>query len=82
MAGYSSTPLAKKLGIKAGNKIKLINAPEYYFELFADLPDDVDYDKSHKFYDLVHFFTKDSKELNKVLFGYRGQKSQQRYRQT
>lgn len=67
MAGYSSTPLAKKLGIKAGNKIKLINAPEYYFELFADMPDDVDHTGSHKLNDLVHFFTKDSKELNKLL---------------
>jgi ABC-type lipoprotein release transport system permease subunit len=67
MAGYSTTPLAKKLGIKAGNKIKLINAPEYYFELFADMPNDIDHDKNLKFYDLVHFFTKDSKELNKVL---------------
>jgi len=67
MAGYSTTPLAKKLGIKAGNKIKLINAPENYFEQFADMPDDVDHNNIHKLYDLVHFFTKDSKELNKVL---------------
>ena len=41
MAGYSSTPLAKKLGIKPGFKMRLINAPDYYFKLFADMPDDV-----------------------------------------
>ena len=37
-AGYSGTPLAKKLGIKAGFHIKLVNAPENYFDLFTDLP--------------------------------------------
>ncbi len=33
MSGYSETPLSKKLGIKDGIKIFLINAPENYFEL-------------------------------------------------
>jgi len=37
-AGYSGTPLAKKLGIKENFSIKLINTPEYYFNLFADFP--------------------------------------------
>ncbi len=38
--GYSGTPLAKKLGIKAGGKLHLINAPYNYFALFDDLPSD------------------------------------------
>ena len=38
MAGYSSAPLAKKLGIKEHFKIKIIDAPDYYFQLFEDLP--------------------------------------------
>jgi hypothetical protein len=42
MAGYSTTPLAKKLGIKPGYRIKLINAPAHYFDLFTDLPEDID----------------------------------------
>jgi len=37
-AGYSATPLAKKLGIKENFSIKLINTPEYYFNLFTDFP--------------------------------------------
>ena len=41
MAAYSSTSLAKKLGIKNGFKIRLINAPDYYFNLFTDLPNDI-----------------------------------------
>ena len=40
-AGYSGTPLAKKLGIKAGFNMVLINAPEHYFSLFTDLPADL-----------------------------------------
>ena len=41
MAGYSGTPLAKKLGIKPGFSLALINAPENFVDLLEDLPDDV-----------------------------------------
>jgi hypothetical protein len=59
MAGYSSTPLSKKLGIKPGFKMRLINAPDYYFELFADMPDDVNIltDKKIK-KNFIHLFVK------------------------
>ena len=40
-AGYSTVPLAKKLGIKSLSKIKIINGPAYYLTLFSDFPDDV-----------------------------------------
>ncbi len=47
-AGYSGTPLAKKLGIKPGFNIKLVNAPDYYLTLFTDLPGDLHFnDESH-----------------------------------
>ena len=38
MAGYSGTPLAKKLGIKEGARIFLEGAPKNYLELVAPLP--------------------------------------------
>jgi hypothetical protein len=38
MAGYSGTPLAKKLGIKDGSRIFLVGAPHDYLELVAPLP--------------------------------------------
>lgn len=41
MAGYSGTPLVKKLGIKAGHKIFLAGAPDHYPKLVAPLPDGV-----------------------------------------
>jgi hypothetical protein len=37
-AGYSGTPLAKKLGIKPGDRLMLLNAPE---TLALELPDGV-----------------------------------------
>lgn len=37
-SGYSQTPLAKKLGLKPGFQIKLINPPAYYWTLFPDIP--------------------------------------------
>jgi hypothetical protein len=40
MAGYSGTPLAKKLGIKDGFRVWLVNAPEN-FDQDLDLPADI-----------------------------------------
>lgn len=40
-AGYSGTPLPKKLGIKPGTELHVIAEPEGYRELLAPLPDDV-----------------------------------------
>lgn len=63
-AGYSKTPLAKKLGIKEHSTIKLVNEPETYFNLFADFPDDVKIvtdSKTKK--DLIHYFTKSASRL-------------------
>jgi hypothetical protein len=38
-AGYSGTPLAKKLGIKPGHRIATVNEPTEFRELLVDLPD-------------------------------------------
>jgi hypothetical protein len=59
-SGYSKTPLAKKLGLKANFKIHLFNAPDYYHDLFDELPDGVDYQTIEKAneLDFIHaFFT-------------------------
>jgi hypothetical protein len=67
-AGYSGTPLAKKLGIKPGFNLKLVNAPYYYFELFTDLPDNLNFeDAPAAKKDLIHFFTKQAEEYIKTL---------------
>lgn len=60
-AGYSGTPLIKKLGIKPEMKLLLINQPGYYFELLGeDLSNQVI--KSAPA-DLVHIFATSRKEL-------------------
>ncbi|MTI40409.1 DUF3052 domain-containing protein [Fulvivirga lutimaris] len=55
-AGYSGTPLAKKLGIKAGFKVLLMNEPEYYPTLFDDLPEIItDFNNADEV-DFIHLF--------------------------
>ena len=68
MPGYSGTPLAKKLGIKPGFRVKLKNAPEEYLEWLDDLPDDVSFSNSFRSQiDVWHLFTAKRNELDKVL---------------
>jgi hypothetical protein len=43
MAGYSGTPLAKKLGIKDGFKVLLIQAPVEYQAPLAPVPQSVEF---------------------------------------
>jgi hypothetical protein len=63
MAGYSGTPLAKKLGIKAGSNLMLVNAPDHYFDLFTDMPPDVYFaDDTLPGKDVIHFFGKSLNE--------------------
>ena len=63
MAGYSGTPLAKKLGIKQGFHINLVNAPDYYLNLFSDMPANLFFEgEDGKKKDFIHFFTKSKDE--------------------
>ena len=39
MAGYSGTPLVKKLGIKAGGRVFVVRAPRNYRALVAPMPE-------------------------------------------
>jgi hypothetical protein len=40
-AGYSGKPLAQKLGIRKGDVLAFLNAPDNYDRLLAELPDEV-----------------------------------------
>lgn len=44
-AGYSGTPLAKKLGIKEGSRVLLLDPPDQLAALLAPLPPDVVFEK-------------------------------------
>lgn len=71
-AGYSQTPLAKKLGIKEGFVIRLSNSPEYYYTLFSDFPEKVivSADKKIKKH-FIHYFVKQRKELTRDIASLR-----------
>ncbi|HEX6044471.1 MAG TPA: hypothetical protein VFZ22_08285 [Pyrinomonadaceae bacterium] len=45
MAGYSGTPLPKKLGIKEGSRIALVNSPKDFQRELGELPDNVEFVK-------------------------------------
>jgi hypothetical protein len=62
-AGYSGTPLPKKLGIKDGANAAILNAPEGYAKTLGvnaatELKPDLDF---------IQFFTKSRAELDKQL---------------
>ncbi len=71
--GYSTTPLAKKLGIKEGYTMMLYNHPDHYFRLFVDLPKDLKQeDKIGKEnIDFIHIFCVTFDELKRILKEYK-----------
>jgi hypothetical protein len=72
MAGYSATPLVKKLGIKPGMRLLPIDAPPDYFKLVAPLPDKVTIvGAAAATLDLVHVFTRRRAGLAAALKNYK-----------
>ena len=70
MAGYSGTPLVKKLGIKAGFNIMFVNAPRGFSDE-VDLPPGVTiYSRSRGPLDFAHLFVKSEKELRRNFSDY------------
>ncbi len=73
-AGYSGTPLAKKLGLKPGSRVHLAAAPAGYRAWLAPIPDDVSF-QSRVSPDttLVHAFVTRRADLRRVLAVFRTQ---------
>jgi hypothetical protein len=68
LAGYSGTPLSKKLGIKEGSAICVRGAPRQYATLVAPVPDGVRMTlKVSERTDLVHIFSKQRAKLSREL---------------
>jgi hypothetical protein len=65
-AGYSGTPLAKKLGIRAGDTVALIGAPDGFESELEGLPDGVDLRRrAGGKPEVVLLFTTKAKELER-----------------
>ena len=68
MAGYSGTPLVKKLGIKEGAKLYVENCPIEYEVLLQKIPDRVEFkSRLSNGVEFIHYFTKSRAELSKFL---------------
>jgi hypothetical protein len=72
MAGYSGTPLVKKLGIEEGFKILLVNAPPEYRALISPLPASLSFTAAaNSSTNFVHAFATKRLELARLLAGLR-----------
>lgn len=70
MAGYSGTPLAKKLGIKDGFNLRFVNAPAELDEEL-DLPANVTVNsRARKPIDIVLLFVTTKRELERTFLSY------------
>jgi hypothetical protein len=68
MAGYSATPLSKKLGIKAQSRVRVEHAPDNYIDLLQPLPEGVNISQRlTSNIDIWHIFTKSKDELGRKL---------------
>jgi hypothetical protein len=68
MAGYSGTPLFRKLGMRPGMRVRLVNPPGHYAELVAPLPEGVTLSaKLRTDVELCHLFVKKAGELRRRL---------------
>ena len=70
-AGYSGTPLARKLGFKPGQRVAVVGAPANYRKLLAPIPEGVKFgDTVDNSTDVVHFFTTSRAQLAKMLVAW------------
>lgn len=72
MAGYSGTPLVKKLGVKEGFNIHLINAPAGYRRLLSPLPAGLQFSSTpNTSTQIVHVFATERARRARTLTGLR-----------
>lgn len=73
MAGYSGTPLIKKLGIKSGHQLLVTGEPAAYWDWVSPLPEGVIVKRKPgvAVLDFVHLFVKEKKLFEKELLRYK-----------
>ena len=79
MAGYSITPLAKKLGIAPGCKLYLAGAPAGYVESLGPVHQQIEYPRALlASVDIAHIFTRERALLQRALRDRPGRRSPRR----
>jgi hypothetical protein len=73
-AGYSGKPLALKLGVKSGFRLKTRNAPDDYLALLGPLPEGVRISARLRApFDICHIFVTSKRQLKDWLGQYMGE---------
>ncbi len=75
MAGYSGTPLPKKLGIKPGHRVALVAAPSGFSDVLGGLHEGVQIVRGlrgSKSFDVIVWFVKRRSDLDKRLSSIAG----------
>jgi hypothetical protein len=68
MAGYSQTPLVKKLGLRPGIRLRVIDAPLDYKDMVEDLPAGLQWATEEETgLDFIHLFTSNRAGLEEAL---------------
>jgi hypothetical protein len=68
VAGYSSTPLVEKLGLKSGVRAYFLHTPSHYKDLLGPLPPDLRVlDRAQPPVDFIHAFFKDRRALEEQM---------------
>ena len=66
IAGYSGTPLWKKLGFKPGMHVAVLNAPAHYSVLVTGHPGAMRFSRSAGQADAIHLFVTELRELQAI----------------
>jgi hypothetical protein len=72
MAGYSGTPLLKKIGIKTDHRVLLINAPKGFANTLGELPENAKSVAQGKPFDVGIVFVTSKADLEKNLRAFHG----------
>ena len=71
MAGYSGTPLVKKLGLAEGQRAFIEKPPDGYFALLAPLPENVEFvPRMAGKLDFIQLFVREASRLRERLPAY------------
>jgi len=70
-AGYSGTPLIKKLGLKEGTNVQIINEPDHYWDMLGIPQESAASASKGEPLDFVHLFVKSKEQCEELVTEFR-----------